>query len=75
VVLDAPVGLLSPKEFIDDLIGSGQMFIDRPALFQAPVKGGPGAHGALSHFLQDLVVDRVLKQYGTTSVELRTRAA
>jgi hypothetical protein len=64
-------GLLTDEDFINELIGSGQMFIDRPALFQAPVKGGKGAHGALSHFVQDLVADPALQPYGITSVEYR----
>jgi hypothetical protein len=67
----APGGVLDAEDFLRELIGGGQMFIDRPALKQQPVKGGPGAHGALSHPLQDLVVDEDLRPYGMTSVQYR----
>jgi hypothetical protein len=65
--LSAKGGLLTDEEFMKHLIGSGQMFIDRAALELTP--GGP--HGAPTHFLQDLVVDRKLRQQGSSAVEFR----
>jgi hypothetical protein len=69
LTLSAPGGALSDEDFMNELIGSGQMFIDRAALEFTE----EGLHGAPTHFLDDLVVDRALQPYGSTSVEFRNR--
>ena len=52
---------------MDKVVGSDQMIIDWAALDL-----GQSDHGALSHFLQDLVVDEVLEGEGSSAVEFRS---
>ena len=62
-----PEGLVKRKVFLEEVVGSGAMFIDRAALTVTK----SGSHGALTHFIQDLAVDTVLKEHGSSSVEFR----
>ena len=60
-------GFVRDEDFMNEVVGSGQMIIDWAALDL-----GQADHGALSHFLQDLVVDEVLEGEGSSAVEFRS---
>ena len=59
----------------DDGLLEGRVFFEKYAskpvgIYDTPLKGGQ--HGALTHIVQDLVVDRALKAKGHTSFSFRS---
>ncbi|CAM3642720.1 hypothetical protein KIPE111705_18400 [Kibdelosporangium persicum] len=67
----APVRILGPnesfgvQEFYDQVVLTGDRFLDLAVLKLSP------AHGASTHMIQDLVVDRVLRGSGMRAEQLR----
>ena len=59
-------GLIKAPQFMDEVVGSGQWFVDYAALV---LQGGD--HGALTHIIQDLVVDGALRAHGSSAAEFR----
>ena len=64
--MDAP-GLVTDEDFLGEVIGSDELFVDFAAL--ALAENGP--HGALTHLIQMLSVDRRLRANGSSVDELR----
>jgi hypothetical protein len=62
-------GAVKDIDFMRNVVGAEppSMFLDRAALHLSSVY----EHGAPTHFLQDLAIDRKLRPYGVTAVQFR----
>jgi hypothetical protein len=68
-VAATPAGFVDDPDFMNHVVGpqTPSMIVDLAALKLTP----GGDHGALTHFLQDLAIDRKLRPFGVTAVEFR----
>lgn len=67
IELAADSGLIDEQPFIEHVVGFEGWIIDTAALSLTE----QGNHGALTHLIQDMVVDRALRPLGSSALEFR----